>query len=90
MEKQIATKKNHAIPIFLGIIIVFLIIAVLFQNRHINRLDNESSTYTLAEKKKTELETEIIPSERNTDNISPEKNRSTETDNDCQDRIETL
>ncbi len=68
MEKQIATKKNHAIPIFLGIIIVFLIIAVLFQNRHINRLDNESSTYTLAGKKKTELETEIIPSERNTDN----------------------
>ena len=90
MEKQIATKKNHAIPIILVIIIVFLIIAVLFQNRHINRLDNESSTYTLAEKKKTELETEIIPSERNTDNISPEKNRSTETDNDGQARIKKL
>lgn len=90
MEKQIATKKNHTIPIFLVIIIVFLIIAVLLQNRHINRLDNELSTYTLAEKKQSESNAEINQTGSNSDNISPEKNRSTETDNDCQDRINKL
>ena len=50
MEKQLAAKKNHVIPIILGIIIVILIITVLLQNRHINRLGKELSNITLAEK----------------------------------------
>ena len=90
MEKQITAKKNQAIPIFLVIIIVFLVMAVLLQSRHINRLENELSTYTLAEKKQSGSNAEINRTGSDSDNISPEKNRLTETDNDCQDRINKL
>ncbi len=90
MEKQITAKKNQAIPIFLVIIIVFLIIAVLLQNRHINRLENELSIYAVAEKEQSGSNAEINRTGSDSDNISPEKNRSTETDNDCQDRINKL
>ena len=70
MEKQLAAKKNHVIPIILGIIIVLLIITVLLQDRHINRLDKALNKITLTEKKQPESKSEITPSKIDTDNIS--------------------
>jgi len=90
MEKHFAVKKNHTIPIVLGIIIVILIITVLFQTRRIHDLEKVNSNFYKTEKEQAESNTEVIPSDKNSDNIYSEKYKSTEADNEYQDRINKL
>ena len=88
MEKNSAAKKNHGILIILGIIMI-LIVTVLFQNRKIHDLEKLNNIHN-AEKEQAGSTAEEIPSENNSVKIYSEKNKTIETDNDCQNRINKL
>ena len=89
MERDSMTKKYRVILIMVSAVTVILIITTLLQYRHISRLENELDKFYPAENR-SETNTDTIPRGKNFDNTSPEKNRSTDADNDCQERIKKL
>lgn len=80
MENHSTDKKNHVIPIILGIVVVVLTITVIAQNRRITTLKKDVNDTTLSENTPSVL----------TDNISSEKNQLPEDVNTYKEKIKKL